>query len=187
MRTHATQIVKPALLAAALWLAPGITGHSQSYTFTTLAGTAGYGSADGAGSAARFKHPCGAAADYLGKLCVADTHNKTIRKIIPDGVVTTLAAGAGSSGNTPTLNLTLRADGETVVNDRNVMDCYSHFSFAPPIPINSPPTTAVIWWQDIAVVHGPPPVGTHTLKLDLKSAQPWPPDFGCGFPEYRNT
>jgi hypothetical protein len=71
------------------------------YTFSTLAGTAGSsGSADGTGSAARFNGPNGVAVDALGNVYVADTFNRTIRKMTPGGVVTTLAGTAGSSGST---------------------------------------------------------------------------------------
>jgi streptogramin lyase len=61
---------------------------------TTFAGTAGFfrtGSVDGAGSVARFNNPAGIAADSNGNLYVADWVNATIRKITPDGIVTTFA------------------------------------------------------------------------------------------------
>jgi hypothetical protein len=59
-------------------------------TVSTLAGLAGSpGKADGKGSAARFTLPRGIAVDGLGNIYIAD--NFSVRKIIPDGTVTTLA------------------------------------------------------------------------------------------------
>ena len=67
---------------------------------TTLAGLAGSpGSADGTGSAARFSTPGGVAVGSTGNIYVADTHNCTIRRITPAGVVTTLAGSAGNGGS----------------------------------------------------------------------------------------
>ncbi|QTN29968.1 SMP-30/gluconolactonase/LRE family protein [Rhodoferax sp. AJA081-3] len=69
-------------------------------TVTTLAGKAGtLGSADGAGAAARFQNPQGIAADSAGNVFVADTGNRTIRKISSTGVVSTLAGSAGQGGS----------------------------------------------------------------------------------------
>jgi DNA-binding beta-propeller fold protein YncE len=65
----------------------------------TLAGLAGHpGGDDGQGDSARFRNPFGVAVDGHGIVYVADTSNFTIRKITPDGVVSTLAGLAGSPG-----------------------------------------------------------------------------------------
>jgi DNA-binding beta-propeller fold protein YncE len=68
---------------------------------TTLAGRPGtkHESQDGLGAAARFYHPVGLAVDAGGTLYVTDADNHTIRKITPQGDVTTLAGLAGHKGH----------------------------------------------------------------------------------------
>ncbi|HEX7829870.1 MAG TPA: NHL repeat-containing protein [Thermoanaerobaculia bacterium] len=68
---------------------------------TTFAGMPGFaGSTDGQGTNARFNGPKGLAIDKNGNLYVADTSNHAIRKITPQGLVTTLAGKAGEFGST---------------------------------------------------------------------------------------
>jgi M6 family metalloprotease-like protein len=66
---------------------------------STLAGHAGtFGSSDGTGGAANFKLPTSVVADGLGNVYVADRNNDAIRKITPQGVVTTIAGLASTPG-----------------------------------------------------------------------------------------
>ena len=67
---------------------------------TTLAGTANSpGYMNGAGAVAKFKNPSGLHVDNIGNVYVADVSNKVIRKITPDGIVTTISGNNESSGN----------------------------------------------------------------------------------------
>ncbi|OAM90502.1 hypothetical protein AW736_07605 [Termitidicoccus mucosus] len=91
----------------------------------TLAGTATVsGTANGNGLAAQFNAPEGAAAsDKAGNLYVADTASHTIRRIAPDGTVTTYAGQPGVPGavngaaaarfNSPS-SIVIDADGATL-------------------------------------------------------------------------
>jgi sugar lactone lactonase YvrE len=64
---------------------------------STLAGLTGSGTDDGAGSSARFYHPRSLALDGQSNLYVVDTGNSTVRKITPEGVVSTFAGMGGTS------------------------------------------------------------------------------------------
>ncbi len=66
---------------------------------TTIAGTAGVpGMVDATGSSARFRFPDGLAIDGSGNLFIADTENHRIRRMTPDGVVTTVV-GNGTAAS----------------------------------------------------------------------------------------
>src|ERR1035438_6011337 len=76
--------------------------YATPYTFTTLAGNTGNGSADGMNGSAGFAFPYGAAVDSAGNVYVADEGKSTIRKGTPVGtnwVVTALAGLAGIPGS----------------------------------------------------------------------------------------
>lgn len=68
---------------------------------TTFAGTGGaFGSADGAGAAARFDFDlCGLGMDPSGNLVLADLRNSVIRRISPNGRVQSIAGLAGQHGS----------------------------------------------------------------------------------------
>ena len=61
--------------------------------------TGSSGAGDSAGAIARFSDPEDVACDAAGNIYVADAGNFTIRRISPDGQVSTLAGEAGSSGS----------------------------------------------------------------------------------------
>jgi sugar lactone lactonase YvrE len=73
---------------------------------TTLAGTGAEGFVDGLGAAAQFASPRSVAVDSSGVVFVTDSGNHRIRKIAPDGEVSTLA-GSGIAGqvNSPAVGL----------------------------------------------------------------------------------
>ncbi len=83
---------------------------------STLAGSSTQrGNTDGPGSTATFSSPKGIAQDTAGNLYVADSLNHTIRKISPDGAVSTLAGTAGSSGGSDGIGGTARFNRPTGV------------------------------------------------------------------------
>jgi ABC-type lipopolysaccharide export system ATPase subunit len=66
---------------------------------STVAGIGGSrGSANGTGGTASFYFPAGVAVDNSGSVYVADQSNQLIRKISPEGVVTTFAGMGGTFG-----------------------------------------------------------------------------------------
>src|SRR5205814_1765576 len=64
-------------------------------------GTSGFGGDNGAATGAQFNRPMGLAMDAAGNLYITDLNNHRIRRLTPDGRVTTVAGTgtAGSSGD----------------------------------------------------------------------------------------
>jgi sugar lactone lactonase YvrE len=94
-------------LTDAIWKVVITTGE-----LTTLAGLPRqWGSTDGIGASARFESPNGIASDGAGNLFVADTGNRTIRKVeIATGVVTTFAGSTRQSGSADGIGAAARFD-----------------------------------------------------------------------------
>jgi sugar lactone lactonase YvrE len=67
---------------------------------STIAGNGYPGYNDGIGRSAIFNTPTGLVLDSRGNIFVADKNNSLIRKIAPDGAVTTVAGTVGTTGNT---------------------------------------------------------------------------------------
>jgi sugar lactone lactonase YvrE len=81
------------------WVTHIIRKITPAGVVSTLAGLADTsGSADGPGGTARFFQPRYVTVDRAGNVFVSDAINCTIRKISPEGVVSTFAGTAGSGG-----------------------------------------------------------------------------------------
>ena len=73
---------------------------SPSGNVTTLAGLAGYASyVDDVGATARFYNPKGICVDSVGNVYVVEWDGHVVRKITPNGQVTTIAGYWGSGGS----------------------------------------------------------------------------------------
>lgn len=70
-------------------------------TVGTLAGNGRPGLIDGAAGVARFDTPTALALDAQGLLWVADTRNRALRRVEPDGDVSTLALAPSTQGQSP--------------------------------------------------------------------------------------
>jgi sugar lactone lactonase YvrE len=97
-------------------------------TLTTFAGGGTRGTADGLGKQAKFDGPTGIAVDAAGNVYVTDNNSNLIRKITPQGQVTTLAGntsgkyqdGTGkSAGFDGPIGLTIDAAGNLFVAERD--------------------------------------------------------------------
>jgi len=110
-------------LSAAIIFTAGLA-QAQPVTIRTLAGNTTAGSTNGPGAGARFNHPVGLATDLAGNIYVADTENSTIRKITPDGNVSTLAGLVGNFGTNDAFGAGARFNGPQAVAANNAGQIY---------------------------------------------------------------
>lgn len=80
---------------------------------SVLAGSGLEGHEDGKGKTASFFYPECLATDKNDNVYVSDTHNNLIRKITPDGTVSTIAGGLGNSAKNSQVGNILRLDNPT--------------------------------------------------------------------------
>ena len=99
---------------------------------TTLAGgPENWGSDDGIGGDARFNGPVGLSLNAEGNLFVSDSNNHTIRRITPNGSVTTWAGVPGGDGcvNGDRLTARFSKPAELAIDQKNnlfVADSFNH-------------------------------------------------------------
>ena len=121
-------------------------------TISTVAGdgTAGYGGDGQAATAAELNHPHAVLALLRGGFLVADTENHRVRRVWPDGTITTIA-GTGSAGfsgdDGPAIDaqldepkaLALLADGRILVADSS----NDRVRIVTPLPLSPPRVISV--------------------------------------------
>lgn len=86
-----------AIAAAFNWQGEAQTYDTNGVVVQTFAGSGFLGYLDGVGQQTMFNYPSKVAADSSGNLFVLDGGNARIRKITPDGIVSTFAGGGAGS------------------------------------------------------------------------------------------
>jgi hypothetical protein len=122
------------LVGAMLMTSAARQASAQNYVWTTFVGRVGQtNGGDGIGTNAYFNQPTGAAMDSVGNLYVPDEYNNAIRKVTPDGTVSTFAGmlgftNAGTNDGTGTNALFTQPTNLAFDKDGNlwVVDTYAH-------------------------------------------------------------
>jgi hypothetical protein len=99
------------MIILAATLVVGVTNQAvaQIYYWTTFVGRAGNtNGGDGVGTNAFFNQPTGGAMDAAGNFYTPDEYNDAIRKVTPDGTVSTFAGSLGIAGTNDGTNGTAR-------------------------------------------------------------------------------
>jgi NHL repeat-containing protein len=96
---RAARFVVPALVLGALAGTGGVLAATPVATIATVAGTgtAGYSGDGGPATAAELNHPRGLAIAPGGGFAIADAFGETVRRVLPDGTIETVA-GTGTAG-----------------------------------------------------------------------------------------
>ncbi len=168
-------------------ITPDVTG--TNWVVSTIAGQAGVsGSRDGSSGgkggnsvSAQFYSPSGVAVDTAGNVYVADTYNALIRKITPQGVVTTLAGSAFNTGSADGFLTGAQFNfpyGVAVDNGGNiyVADTYNHVIRVGWLASVVVPKLAIAASNNQSVVAWPVPIQTFHLQstTNLQTAN-WGP------------
>ena len=87
-------------------------------TLSTVAGNGspGYSGDGGPATGAQIMNPARVAVDVAGNLYIADSHNHRIRKVAPDGTISTVA-GNGDAGDLDPAGLAVDAAGDLYIAD----------------------------------------------------------------------
>ncbi len=147
---------------------------------STFAGSGSAGSANGTALTASFDQPYNIVIDRSGNLIVTDRNNNKIRKITPDGIVSTLA-GDGVSGSTDGSSLTARfynpfgiavdGVGNFIIADRNNHEIRKYTSVS--YTINPPLPTGLNFDVQTGIISGTPQMGqpSSTYQITAKNDQ----------------
>lgn len=139
---------------------------------TTVAGLAGQsGTADGTGAAARFNQSYGIAVDTAGNILVADTYNRSIRRIT-NGAVTTL--GGSLSRFYYPQGIATDANGNVYVSDGDNHAIAKAAFFGAPLAGGAVPSVTTSLGQTATFTLSSPPSGvTYQWQVSADNGATW--------------